>query len=221
MFWLPTMGHGSTIALRPAPIDATVQGVSQLAQFDLQRGLARKVRGGGENPGDQERRVHDREFAMPCARAARHVEEVKIEAPVTCRVGTSRLIAVPKKAQCLKSALHGVLAIDPTSLDAYGIDRQREADDSNARRGSIARAVGDEAVPGARRPRKIVERGSLHLLEHDRVVAASDLISGRISQRAPHGPCHASSGTTRRSFARATTWSRVNPNFSSSTSAGA
>src|SRR6202140_5673449 len=45
MFWLPTMGHGCTIPLRPAPIAAPAQGVSPHPRFDPQLPLDRQDRG--------------------------------------------------------------------------------------------------------------------------------------------------------------------------------
>jgi hypothetical protein len=81
-----------------------------------------------------------------------------VEAFVAGRVGVDALHAVLKESQGRERSLDGVRPGYEAALDAYGIAREGEADDSDAGWRARCRLVGDQSVERVRLVDEIGER---------------------------------------------------------------
>jgi hypothetical protein len=93
------MGDRGAAGLGPAPIDARVQSVGEVANLALGRRVAVEVRRGRQHPAQQQGRVDGRELALPGACAGLLVEKVILEPLMPGRVGFGSLLAPPEEAQ--------------------------------------------------------------------------------------------------------------------------
>ncbi len=162
----PALVDGARVVLRPAPVDAPVQRLRQLAQLGFV-GIGAVERGGnGEHAGDQQRAVDHRQLRLPHPRAAVDVEEVVIEALVAGSRGAAALVAVAEEAQRQQAAAHRLGALDPAARDRRRIARQREAHHRDAHRRVGARGIRDQPVARVHRLHEIAEGRALQAVEH-------------------------------------------------------
>ena len=166
-------------ALRPAPVDAAVQHVDQLAKLDLGRRVGVEVNARGQCAGDEQRGIDRRKLRAPDTGAGAQVQEVVVEAPVAGRLGTAALIAVVEEAQHGETARDRFGARHPTALHGSGIARQCEARHRDARGRILPRGVGDETVRRIHSLHKVVERGALKSIQQQ-IVRQRVLGRGRL-----------------------------------------
>ena len=121
----------------PLPVGPAVQRLGQSPDFGLLFRVPVEVGGASEHPGEKERRVDSREFALPNPASALHVQEVVIEAFVPGGIGLRAVRAVVKEAQPPQSDFRGELAGDHAAFDEHRDGRQTESDggDTAWRRG--------------------------------------------------------------------------------------
>src|SRR5687768_6865541 len=88
-FWLPGMSQGDAAILRPLPINALIQSLSQPSDFALFRSGAVEIGGACQRASDQNRRVDRGKLTVPGATACANVEKVIVKTAVTR--GSSRV----------------------------------------------------------------------------------------------------------------------------------
>src|ERR1044072_1981202 len=150
----------------PFPVHAEVDRVGERANRVLGRGGLVVVALGEEDAGEEQRRVDGGQLDLLKAPSGRHVEEVIVEAAISGRVRTGRILRRrPEETQRREGAVGGCRARDPAMLDAAGVGGGREPDGGDARERRGGPAVGSEPVARRRQVPEIVERAVLHGVE--------------------------------------------------------
>ena len=117
----------------PGPVDALVEHAGDGADLGLGTAGAIEILRRRERAGDEDRGVDARQLAVPGASAARHVEEVIVEAAMAGRVGRFALLAAGEEAQHRQGSLGGLVALDEAAFGADHVARQRHAHCGDAR----------------------------------------------------------------------------------------
>src|SRR6185312_16621719 len=78
-FRMPAVADRAVFGLCPLPVGATIQRLGQIADFALLHAVADEKLCSGQHASQQERTIHCRKFAMPCATAALHIQKMIVE----------------------------------------------------------------------------------------------------------------------------------------------
>ena len=144
---LPSVRDRQTAVLRPPPVNAAVERVGKRRYLALFFRLAVEVGGGGQCPGEQERRIDGRQLGLPRTPTGLHVQEVVEESLVAGRVPCLTLRAVPQKPEHRERAFDGLGACNESAFRTDNVGSEGEPDGGDARRRPLARAVRHQPVP--------------------------------------------------------------------------
>jgi hypothetical protein len=181
-FGLPALRDRTMFVLGPPPIDALVEFVAQ--RTDLRFAAASvEITRRGEDAGDQQGTVDQRQLAVPDALAAAHVQEVIIKALVAGRIRAIVLRTVPEELQGVQGSRRALGTRHPASFDGNGIARQGEADDGDAARRSGSRGIGDESILGIAVIAEIRKRAALQTIEQRVIRQRDERVDFRVNRR--------------------------------------
>src|SRR5437588_4368311 len=143
------MADGGWMHLSPTPIDATIDFLSQSANFDFFEIRAGEVGLTEQGACQQDRGVDGRKLGITESLPGFHVEEV-IEKSLVARhaAGAFTLWRIAKEAQRREHAQAGRFAGDVTTLDADRVGGEAESNRRNARVRRRWVATRDQAVLG-------------------------------------------------------------------------